>query len=176
MSDESQTATFIGMLYSYTFVPLINRPTYVTSSATVIDNIFTNNSNALARSYIVILVNDLSDHSPIFHISDSFTLDVKDVFIVQRSFPPQNKQAFPNDLAIADWNSIYSLEDTQVTFGQFHQSYWEHSITPPPHPKRKVKVKCHNRKPWISDGMWLKITEPRPRDIPNTYFIWLKWP
>ena len=89
LSDEShdQTTTFIGMLYLYTFVPLINRPSYVTSSATVIHNIFTNNHNALARSYKVILVTDLSDHSPIFHISDSFTLDIKDVFIVKRSFP-----------------------------------------------------------------------------------------
>ena len=57
--SHDQTATFIGMLYSYAFVPLINRPTRVTSSsATLIDNIFTNNHNALVKSYQGILVTD----------------------------------------------------------------------------------------------------------------------
>ena len=101
---------------------LIYRTTRVTSSsATLSDNIVTNNYNALVKSYQRILVTDLSDHFPIFHINHNFTLDVTDVFIVKRSFSPQNKQAFLNDLAIADWNSIHSSEDTQVAFGQFHQ-------------------------------------------------------
>ena len=41
-----------------------------------------------------------------------FALDVTNVFIVKRSFSPQNKQALMNDPAIADWNSIHSSEDT----------------------------------------------------------------
>ena len=90
--SHDQTATFIDMLYSYVFVPLTNRPTRVTSSsATLIGDIFTNNHNALVKSYQGILVSDLLDHFPIFYIIDSFTLDVKDVIIVKRSFSPQNK-------------------------------------------------------------------------------------
>ena len=150
--SHDQTATFIDMLYSYAFVPLINRPTRVTSSsATLIDDIFTNNHNALVKSYQGIMVTDLSDHFPIFHINDSFTLDVTDVFIVKRSFSPQNKQAFLNDLEIADWNSIHSSEDTQVAFGQFHQMLLR--AFNKNFPKRKVKIKYYNRKPWLSDGL-----------------------
>ena len=150
--SHDQTATFIDMLYSYTFVPLINRPTRVTSSsATLIDNIFTNNHDALVKSYQGILVTDLSDHFPIFHINDSFTLDVTYVFIVKRSFSPQNKQSFLNDLAIADWNYIHSSEDTQVAFGQFHQMLLR--AFNKNFPKRKVKIKYYNRKPWLSDGL-----------------------
>ena len=64
------TAGFINSLYSYGFVPLINRPTRITShSATIIDNIFTNNHEALIKSCQGILVTDLSDHFPVIHIN-----------------------------------------------------------------------------------------------------------
>ncbi|CAH3039726.1 unnamed protein product, partial [Pocillopora meandrina] len=59
------TQEFIDSLFSHAFLPLISNPTRLTSySATLIDNIFTNN---LAPSvYSGIILNDLSDHLPVF--------------------------------------------------------------------------------------------------------------
>lgn len=61
------TQEFIdGLLYSHVFSPLISIPTRLTSySATLIDNmIFTNNLSQNAFNGIVL--NDLSDHLPVF--------------------------------------------------------------------------------------------------------------
>ena len=44
IATHSATADFVDSTYSYGFSPLIKRPTRITrSSATIIDNIFTNN-------------------------------------------------------------------------------------------------------------------------------------
>ena len=45
------------------------------SSATLIDNIFTNNHDNLNYSLSGILVADVSDHFPIFHINQFFTVE-----------------------------------------------------------------------------------------------------
>ena len=58
------TDEFIDVLYCNEFLPLISRPTRITStSATLIDNIFTNNHDDLNCSLNGILVADISDHS-----------------------------------------------------------------------------------------------------------------
>ena len=57
------TQEFIDSLFSGVFFPLISNPTRLTSySATLIDNIFTNNLSQNAFNGIVL--NDLSDHLP----------------------------------------------------------------------------------------------------------------
>ena len=66
----SATADFVDSMYSYGFFPLINRPTRITtSSATIIDNIFTNNLFHAGASCQGILVTYISDHLLIFHIN-----------------------------------------------------------------------------------------------------------
>ena len=65
------TAEFIDILYSHAILPLINRPTRVTqSSATAIDNIFTNDIDAIENGCHGILVTDINDHFLIFHIGN----------------------------------------------------------------------------------------------------------
>ena len=62
---HSATNEFINALFSHFLYPLISRPTRLTSySATLIDNIFTNNISASGDNGLII--NDLSDHLPIF--------------------------------------------------------------------------------------------------------------
>ena len=64
------------------FLPMITKPTRITAhSATLIDNIFTNNTTVSSKSGLII--SDISDHLPIFSIvfgdylrkdSNSFTI------------------------------------------------------------------------------------------------------
>ena len=116
------TAGFVNSLYSYGFVPLINRPTRITPhSATIIDNIFTNNHEALTKSYQGVLVTDLSDHFPDFHINQTLMSIEQDVFIVKRSFTAKNKHAFHEDLGAVDLHPIYNWSGTQAAFSRFHQ-------------------------------------------------------
>ena len=59
--SSSQTGEFLDSIYSNMFHPLISRPTRITSyTATLIDNIFTDNFHNLTTSGL--LFNDLSDH------------------------------------------------------------------------------------------------------------------
>lgn len=62
---HSITAQFFEVIFSYGLVPLITKPTRITAqSATLIDNIFTNNNNVLSKNGLII--SDLSDHFPIY--------------------------------------------------------------------------------------------------------------
>ena len=69
-TTHSATVGFVDSLFSYGFLPLISRPTRVTtSSATLINNIFTNICNHSPASSQGVLVTGVSDHFPIFHMS-----------------------------------------------------------------------------------------------------------
>ena len=62
---HDSTGELLETMYSRMFFPLITRPTRITSNtATLIDNIFTNNLNNLSVSGLMFC--DISDHLPIF--------------------------------------------------------------------------------------------------------------
>jgi hypothetical protein len=64
---HKKTNDFIDDMISHNFIPLITKPTRVTThSATIIDHIYTNNLNIKYKSGI--LLSDLADHFGIFTI------------------------------------------------------------------------------------------------------------
>ena len=69
------TAEFLNIMYSNSFIPLINKPTRVTEhSATLIDNVFTNGLTNIINSFQGILISDITGHYPVFTINRSFSL------------------------------------------------------------------------------------------------------
>ena len=63
--EHAVTQEFIDSLFSYMLIPIITRPTRLTAhTATLIDNIFTNCLTQIITNGIII--NDISDHLPIF--------------------------------------------------------------------------------------------------------------
>ena len=109
-ATHSATADFVDSMYSYGFFPLINWPTRITtSSATIIDNIFTNNLFHAGASCQGILVTDISDHLPIFHINCCQKISQEsDIFVSTRNFSFHNRQSFQNALDETDWEEIYT--------------------------------------------------------------------
>ena len=72
-SVHRKTSDFLDAMYANGFIPLINRPTRVTSqSATIIDHLYTNNLNVSNAMFQGILVTDITDHYPIFHMCRLF--------------------------------------------------------------------------------------------------------
>ena len=64
-NNNKGTQHFVDMLFSLGIYPLIDKPSRITdSSATLIDNIFTNELNSNITSGL--LINDTSDHLPVF--------------------------------------------------------------------------------------------------------------
>ena len=102
------TQEFLDSLFSHMFVPLITKPTRITShSATLIDNIFTNcfQQNSLNG----LLLNDISDHFPVFaYFKEDSPTCRKNQVIYKRDYAERNLLKFrtallqvgedPNDL------------------------------------------------------------------------------
>ena len=154
LSYEShlQTKNMVDMFYSYGFVPLINRPTRISStSATIIDNIFTNNHTDLINSFHGLLLTDISDHLPIFHITKDTLENNKDLEIIKRSFSQKNKQSFLSELSTMTWDSVITTENAQDAFTIFHKTFT--SVFEKNFPKRKVKLKYESKKSWLTDSL-----------------------
>ena len=146
------TGEFVDIMYSNEFLPLISRPTRISStSATLIDNIFTNNHDDLNSSLNGILVTDISDHFPIFHINQSFTAEETVSYLVTRLYNERNKQNFIEALSTVEWSAIYNTSDTQGSFDLFHSKLI--SLHDSCFPKITIKKKYSNRKPWLSDDL-----------------------
>ena len=66
---HTDTSAFVDNIFSQLFIPVISRPTrYSNNNSTLIDNIIVNSFSDNCTSGI--LLSDISDHLPIFHIHD----------------------------------------------------------------------------------------------------------
>ena len=59
-------------MYANGFIPRINRPTRVTSQSAIIYHLYTNNLNVSNAMFQGILLTDITDHYPIFHMCRLF--------------------------------------------------------------------------------------------------------
>ena len=150
--QQVPTGKFVDMLSSNSFVPLITRPTRVTpTSATFIDNIFTNNIAHVSHCMQRLLVTDVSDHYPIFHIDREFVLKENDGYVYKRLFTSSDKDSFHSAFSATDWNEMYRASDTQGAFDIFHNQLV--ALFDKHFPKVKVKRKYNNKKPWLSEAL-----------------------
>ena len=150
------TGAFVDVLSSYSFVPLITRPTRVTATtATLIDNILTNNVENINHSDQGILVTDVTDHYPVFHIHRTPKDKETEVYFIKRIYSTKNKQAFLESIAETDWSEIYSVMSTETAFNAFHDKLMK--LLNKCFPKIRVKEKYHFRKPWPSEALRTSI-------------------
>ena len=140
VDSHSLTADFNDTIYSYGLVPLITRPTRVTeTSATLIDNIFTNKIIRYGESIYGILIFDISDHYPIFCIETSLKRKSIIVPFLKREYTEKNKMKFVDVMSRLDWEDIYSATDMQCAFSLFHSKLID------------AHHRCiHIRKPWMT--------------------------
>ena len=152
--EKSLIRDFYDNLFQYGIVPLINKPTRVTSnSATLIDNILTNIffEASLKKG---ILRSSISDHFPIFaaiNISDRFDIQ-KNIEITKRNYSDLNKKMFNEELEQFDWSSLEIIDDVNLLYDTFLEKlmilYNKHF----PIEKKTVKIK-DIKTPWFSKGM-----------------------
>ena len=68
-SHQQQTERYLDMIFSHDLLPVITKPTGITShTATLIDHIYTNTVNRLTSGIAKV---DISDHLPVFCIVDT---------------------------------------------------------------------------------------------------------
>ena len=169
--SHSETSDFVDDMYSDLFMPAITKPTRITDkSATLIDNIFSN--NAETESIQGILYTGISDHLPVFLIYSDVKVNIspKKEFIFKRSLSPDNVAGFCIALNAIDWNSLLSgINDPQLAFSIFHTRF--SLLYNRYFPLKKVKLGYKTNKPWLTKAMKNSI-----RTKNKLYIRYLKHP
>ena len=158
---HSVTAQFIESLFAFGFLPMITKPTRITAhSATLIDNIFTNNTTVSSRSGLII--SDISDHLPIFSIvfgdylrkdSNSFTI---------RDTSEKRVNEFRHKLENTNWDfsdQANNANDPNTAYNIFIDKYT--GLFDACFPFKTIKGKALNsfRKPWLTKSLLRSINK-----------------
>ena len=145
---------FFNQFSSSGYTPLITKPTRITkSTATLIDNIFANNLIKMEH-FNGLLLNDISDHFPIFTITEHElqncpkTPKIDDCII--RIITKKSLEAFCCKIKNCDWQSTLSKNDPTESYTAFFKDFFE--LYDKFFPMKKYKSKRSNNL-WITKGL-----------------------
>ncbi len=118
--SHSLTADFMNLLYANSLYPLITKPTRITpSSATLIDNIFTNSLSNIWRSGVFYC--DISDHFPVFHLTATTRVKQQEIKKSSRVrvFNKRNTDKFGKLIDDVPWDNVYMHDDDELAYQSF---------------------------------------------------------
>ncbi|XP_024141862.1 transcription factor CP2-like protein 1 isoform X1 [Oryzias melastigma] len=145
------TSYFLDTLTARSLLPVITQPSRITSSsATLIDNIITNNVGAVVQSGL--LYNDISDHLPVLTIFDLHPLKTK----IQKQLNCYRQRTeltvneFRKSLFQQDWSKVY-VTDVNVAHESFLGIYI--SLYNKCCPLKLFKETSKLTKPWMTRGL-----------------------
>ena len=100
-----------------------------------------------------ILINDITDHLPVFMIADlDVTHSITNNYVMKRFFSYSSIDAFKNDLRSIDWYPVLSQVDPNCAYNAFYDTF--EYLFDIYFPLKKVQLndkKCH--KPWLTHGL-----------------------
>ena len=150
VENHSKTGEFNDIMFAHHFIPVINKPTRVRDkSATLIDNIFTNNIET--DSVQGIFYTDITDHFPIFYGCPSFHIESQPRYVTKRIYSDANIRKFNDLLQSYDWNQVYEINDTQSAYSLFHEKFQQAYLQS--FPMKTFKINYRNRKPWLTNAL-----------------------
>ena len=154
-SNNKYSVDFLQVLYSSQLLPLIDKPTRLSArSATLIDNIFTNNINSFITSGI--FYNNVTNHLPIFQITNHAISNMPVQNVKKRLINDKTMNNWKLDLMTEDWISVIFSNDAEIAYKKFQTKftlYYEKNLTLI---TKKRKNKC--KKPWLNFEL-LKLVE-----------------
>ena len=157
------TAKFLDLLQSFSFRPLIDRPTRITpSSSTLIDNIFCN--DLLSDISSGLFYTSISDHLPIFALLPGQHQDeaVPKTYTTTE-YTPANKAKFSEFLMNETWYEVYQCSDAHTAFNVFNNkinTYYNNAF-----PIVTKSTQCKRSKPWLSTALRKSIK------VKNTMYV-----
>uniref|UniRef100_A0A8C6M4T9 Reverse transcriptase domain-containing protein n=1 Tax=Nothobranchius furzeri TaxID=105023 RepID=A0A8C6M4T9_NOTFU len=119
-NHNKSTEEFIESMYCMGLFPLITRPTRITThGATLLDNIFTNVMEENIKAGI--LINDISDHLPVFVTYDCCYKVHRNVgkMIYKTIRTEKAMQCLKNELIKQDWTIVYKHKDVNKAYEAF---------------------------------------------------------
>ena len=146
------TENYINNLFASGFLQFITKPTRCqNNSATLIDHLLT---NEIKDNYVCgILLSDISDHFPTFHILYEAVEPSSPKFICSRSFSQSNVDNFTNSLRNLSWNDVLSSPATQTSYDNFHGTFFDLFNFHFPLSKKKFNKNFNKKDPWMSAGL-----------------------
>ena len=184
---HKQTTDFINMMFANSLIPLINKPTRITShSATIIDNIFSNKFDYNTKVIQGNLTTDLSDHFAQFHITETTQkCSPSSEYMLIRVKNQTNFDKYTNAITHFNWSGIQEYSDCNQAYRYFADSL--RKIYNQSFPVQKVKKRYRNRLPWLTDGLrksikyknklykiYIRFQTSRNKKVYNTYNNQLK--
>lgn len=153
----SNVNDFLNVFYNMSMYPLIDRPTRITpTSATLIDNIFTNVLTHGIKSGV--LINDITDHYPVFQVTNSMPHTYNHPPVKSRSFNQNRIQMFRNHIGLIDWKFISDINTAEAAYNSFIKKFLD--IYDTHFPLKYVTVSTPKkipRKPWITPAILKSI-------------------
>ena len=122
---------FLEQLYTSSYIPLVLRPTRITQhTARLIDNIFTNDIEAIRSGTNGLIFCDISDQLPIVHIRNSRITMKKTEFTCKRIINDANVQSFTNTIKNISWENVLSENNTTESYNKFQhfQQTFQHPM------------------------------------------------
>ena len=121
-SNNKYSVDFLQVFYSSQLLPLIDKPTRLSArSATLIDNIFTNNINSFITSGI--FYNNVTDHLPIFQITNHAISNMPVQNVKKRLIIDKTMNNLKLDLMTEDWISVIFSNDAEIAYKKFKTKF-----------------------------------------------------
>jgi hypothetical protein len=149
---HAKTNDYLDNIFSRGYLPVITKPTRVcTSSATLIDHIYTND---IASSFLSgIVITDLADHFGIyFSITNKNNIDLKTT-IQSRHLSDKNIIKFRESLSTIDFSYISNLQCPNTAYIEFMNIYQTEFEKAFPLVTERKKDKFTKREPWLTKGL-----------------------
>lgn len=153
-SNSLNSIHFTSIFNSNGYCPVINNPTRIKGECrSLLDNIYSNKNSSCFTSGI--LLNDMSDHYPVFCLLRNSNLITKDKFIQKRDYSYKNISVFKKKLRQTNWMDIFTEPDGNIAFTSFINIFNKmyNSIFP----LQSIRIKYCNRKPWLSKALLKSI-------------------
>ena len=175
------TEEFVNTMYSMSLIPKIIRPSRITSHcATLIDNIFTNEieNNTISG----LLINDISDHLPVFTIYDcNYKNKLDNQTDYKRVKSEESINALKNDLVAQNWEIIHQANDIDCAYENFLRIFRSLYDKNCPIQEYIIQLK-YTKCPWITKGLrnackkkntlYRDFLRHRTKDAENKYKIY----
>ena len=146
-SHHLPTSNFVDMMYSYSYLPYITKPTRLESS-TLIDHIWIND---MISNTAGIVLSEISDHCPIFIFSKLTLNPTQAVHTQSRVFSERNIARFSQALAEINWADVTNQHSAQESFAAFHQNYSRAFNTS--FAFKQPSSTYRDQKPWLTQGL-----------------------
>jgi hypothetical protein len=151
---QQSAENYMNLLLEKSFLQVISKATRIQNqSKSLIDHILLN-INCLNLSSGT-LISDISDHFFTFVVPPARYKNSPQThkFVQSRNYSLQNLNNFKNELSIADWTNVTSLNDANLAYNEFWKTYEACHNANFPFIRQRFNKNFHKKQPFMTQGL-----------------------